>query len=471
MRCISHTGSIALHLLVVFPVLLSLVLLVSDISRFYSERENLQKTVDELALHAAHALPDTRGTSQIIESRVKTLNRTGVSALHSINDYRIEITLSRRFVPALASMFPTRPIEVSATSGATLRPLDYVLILPDGLTLRPGFIDNQLETLEQPWGSDIDWPASSYFQLCPIPIVQRAGMADASLRTNPSLSRWVTQSCVNPVFLPIKQAATRLVDSIMATGINRIALLWMPGDSPELGVTSARDLTHPPTTLPESRWSVVREFPINAGDELCRALSGPQQDEHLLPSTCPFPSAGGFCLSPVSQSSSISNCYFETSLRLKEAIDWHAARLGDARIHPEAVLKALERSVSEFASAEADSHLLASRGNLKAYPLRRVVIITDILPEIDVSTPPRAFDLLKALNVRVSLFFVENSYSVHTRNYSQARARDSMRRYAESRTASGDESFSYSEILGVDDIGRTLFAETVLRDHQVVLRR
>ena len=448
----AQRGHASFYAVLLLPVALGFCVLAVDVSGWNALRDTLQEEADQLAIEAVQQLPDVLAASSVIKERARALQERNIVispvqdsvrdyAYLSANDLGIGVRLSASYRSAFLSLLPDTARQQGSLFGAMreaeaeLVPTDYAIILPDGPSMRPG-ADYNNASFEQPWGDASDWPASGYFSCAtsaPPDWLWSSSWYSTAFR------RWMTQSCFNPIFTPLKLAVISLIDALLSMRGNRLALLFTPGDDEGRGLSFLRQIhgesvangipyyfgqiggfIDPQGVNRETSWPDYREpntqsaNPRNSyfGDHLCLLLSSPDTDygnRYLIPSLPRFfprqRRESSDCASPLdtlpcgkahaaydlvnsSQNTLLSGCYFSTgALRLREAVYWHAAKpAGITRDAEPQTILALEQAFSDLIDirhADVVRQDREVRGNFASSSLRRIILFTDRLTELE----------------------------------------------------------------------------------------
>ena len=408
-------GNITLYVIVIIPLVLSLAVLAVDVSRFHILRDAAQKEADRIALQAAQSLPDVgRARGLIIESaaslqELELAKGEDLSPVLEISNSRVALSLQGD-VTALLDIFMRKAdgsghvFRVNESSEAQLVPSDTVLIMADASSLRPPKGEN--------WGEESLWPASQYFNYVQPPALEDLPAADtADARYWPqwwkswqssAYRRWATQSCYNPLYSGLKSAAISFIDTLGTVDTNRLSLLFTPGDIPADGFTvSCRlDFLTGGKSEVQARWLAYFEAQSFISDEACVYFGDPgltSSANYQMPSEPSFApvKTGSDCLSKYNEldlgqsyflpSGKLSECFTTKELTLREAVYYHAARSYAHDPLGKNIVRALEQAYLQLLIADDEQKQLADarRGNLADKALRKVVLLTDYLPQAD----------------------------------------------------------------------------------------
>ena len=421
----SERGSTALYLVLLLPLLLALAALGVDVSGWNALRTDLQREAERLALEAARRLPNETAVSDFLTAEQSVLGESLLIERFSPDGSRgaaVGVRVSARLKPGFASLMqsflPSPQSSVFAVRKeaiAQLVPTDAVVIMADSSTLRPRLMfggDGAIAGFESPWGDESIWPASSYLACVLAPQVSPAlGWKWWELWNDVGFKRWMTESCYNPVLSNIKAATLEVVERIVAHRQNRLALLFTPGSSNRSSAVVSRHLTQSFSSgeqggfvragLPSAKWADYSEFERFLGDNACVLLSesttaedgvysfdvGTRQHEVDGGEDCSSATKDFVCGLRHNPQASVNSCFLMENLTVYGSIYWHAARLGLAgeTLYPN-IEEALTVAWSEIKTPESSEseRVLGreERGEFADSQHRRVILITDFLPEL-----------------------------------------------------------------------------------------
>jgi hypothetical protein len=427
-------GNAALFVLLLVPVLLLCGVFAVDLSRYRSFASSLERDANATALQAAFQLPDAERARTVLERfRPNTSRAERESDSERINgrvvDYRINedlssvsLTLQARFETGIGRYLAALNVpgfSVTKTVSAGLQPVDAVLIVADGSTLRPGLEPGGAKgtyRLHQVFRSKddsntrfIDWPEAEYLHHCKQPSPKYKSRFSGT-----KFEQWATQACFNPVYSPLKIAAISLVDALSAYGANRLSVFFTPGSG--RGVTIVRPLLGPSAAVKsgsgyferaiasaEALWTSPRESNAIITDEDCVLFSdeaasgpGPLPNFFLGAAPPPFLRKPELRLRPIlfpqcgenfenRRPVELDRRFLDSSLLLREALYWHAAQAPDTRSSPPGqqlpqILAAVKRAVPELRNATSGGSSLLDRGRRAAR--REIIVLTDVLDPV-----------------------------------------------------------------------------------------
>ena len=433
-------GSLPFYLLITMPIAVSLSMVAVDISGWNAMNNALQKEADQIALQALDYLPDTESAANYIIHATSFLNFPSTSSKFNFaNDHGLAINLKLQskfdpyfnvilepFLKNQESLF-----SINKESTAQIIPTDYVLIMVDGSSMRPGIeIGATLEEskADTPWGNNLSWPASDYFNCATKPIVTAEGCEITNKKCtgdsavwdwwnhweSEAFKRWATQSCFNPVFSKIKTTAINFIDYISATPANRVSVIFTPGNSRGQKFQTIRNLREEQkingityyknniggffktTSIEkEAHWNPNIEGEHFLGDEACVMLAHSSlalNKKYQIPKNLfnselssgeilPFASCGNIHF-PYQQ---LSQEYLNSSLKLREAVYFRSAKLNlPGKNSKPDILLALQQAWKELVSIPNKDILKSEvdkRGNLAHFAKRKIILLTDSFPE------------------------------------------------------------------------------------------
>lgn len=417
----SQKGNISLYAIFFLPIVLLSTFLTIDISGWNSLRNSLQLEADNLALQAGYGLPDKNKAKDLINLAIaknKGLKLKADIFFPTNDNSTLGIRLSTKYLSTFSSFVNSlsdTAFSISKESIVQVVPTDYVLILVDGNSLRPRLTDlgNSNFLMDSPWGEEEQWPASNYFNCAIKPnINNNTGWKWWESWNDQNFRRWATQSCFNPVLTPLKLATISLVDSLSQIRTNRLSLLFSPGEVSNLGFSVGRHLRSSlegnnskggffseKLTSAEAYWKNYLELERFLGDEMCMIFSNPEsaldsnyqlysnsaetETNPSCPSALKFPPCGSYH----QPTEHFNECYLEQSLLLREAIYWHAAKSKTETFPAEVNLTAsLEQALIELTATNNPNDLEDDkrvRGNIAYSNLRKILIFTDALPNVE----------------------------------------------------------------------------------------
>ncbi len=445
---LSEKGNISLYTIFLLPLVLLSSFLTIDISGWNSLRNSLQLEADSIALQAAYALPDKNKVQEFINQAIlenKNLKLKAEIFFPSNDNSTLGLNLSAKYISTFFSFIHNNSSDlfnVSKQSIVQILPTDYVLILPDGNSLRPKLNDlgNSQFAIEKPWGTEDQWPASNYFNCALKPYLNNnSGWKWWDLWDDKNFRRWATQSCFNPVLSPLKLAAVKLVDSLSQIRTNRISLIFSPGEVSNSGFSVVRHLRSglsenkiiggfftDKLASAQAHWKNYLELEHFLGDEMCMIFSNPDsaldtnyelynknyitEINDLCPLALKFPPCGNYH----QPTEHFNECYLEQSLLLREAIYWHSAKLQTSKFTAQINIPAsLEQALIELTAKNDGSNLEDDkniRGNIAYSNPRKVLVFTDYLPDIEDSANNLQNIIKQLKNNNIDLIFVVFSH-------------------------------------------------------------
>lgn len=440
-RSRTEAGHAAFYTLVLLPITLSLTAVAIDLSGWNTLREALQADADRIAFEAAQFLPDAATATAVARREIEHLNYAASTYDVGVPDTfgAITVRLSGRFHPLFSWFVPQADAYFSADREATaqLAPLDSVVIMPNGKTLRPGGeLTNSGFTPAAPWGDELAWPPSNYFNCVSAPLLQ-----DPALLINWSrhwrdrnYQRWATQSCFNPALTPFKAAVARLTLSLFSTSLNRVAVLLAPGSSDSPGYKVLRAIRSggaapggfPPETAQtaQAQWNDYVERSTLLGSTTCiyfAQFAEQAETEELEQLRTPIDSPPNADCSPVepifcgdvhNPPPSLNECYKTSNLLLREAIIWQAAALPTDTFSAEMkIIPVLEESWAQLLAADESSIKIEQelRGNTAFSPQKRIFLFVDSIAEYDEQTLAQLFAAFDSAGVELSVIAFHHS--------------------------------------------------------------
>lgn len=426
----SQGGNAAFFMVIAIPVVLSLTVIGIDFTAYQTFRAVSQQEIDRIALQAAQVLPQIDLAQGIVRRELARLPDLSLARSERGDEIltttggRLKFAVQGEHTPSFASFIPTEdPIAFRfvQSTGAAAVPLDLVIVLPDGNSLRPA--------AREFWGQPNTWKASKYFNLVTNPRVD-----DNSHLAEPiywpqwdqrwsDYSRWATQHCFNPVLSNIKLTAVAISDILGAPLQNRVSLIYTPGDNTPEGFQVARPLLFPKVErTQEIRRLDYFEGESFTGDELCSYIASSNisnEQIYTLPEAPPgfgIPSMLSTC-DELSQVGIWGNIHFPknrvppscfgASLSVRNAIYYRSARR-DAPSEG-AVLRALGAAHNQFISASTEL-ATARRGNLKVAPRRQILLVTDRLPGVS----PTFIDQIEGYKIRLTIVAMQHPWLPET---------------------------------------------------------
>lgn len=424
-RLCEESGHVLLYALGVLPFVLTLSILAVDLSGWQRLRQEAQQVSDRLALQAAQQLPDQNRTLGFIAESVASFGGRFQLASVEVNEQQVRLALAGGY-ESFFDMFLSqaggeRVFSVYHESAAGIVPGDYVVVVADGQTLRPNatLLGDGTAQLEEPWGDPGSWPQSGYFSCVTSPSINNPS---APWRwweqwNDTGFRRWLTQACYNPVFSNLKLAAIQVVDALASVATNRVGALLSPGTGGPLGYSVLRHIRgevrdssgaiYFPGAIGgfiqvgvpsvESHWLNYFEQEAHLGDEACILFAQSEWDNRYPliesaggygfphpPSSCSEPVQFPPCGAPHLPVGHLDGCYLQSSLPLREAIYYTAAKhyYGPSSAEPD-ILAAVEQALVQLLDVPNQELLeqeAAIRGNLGYQQLRKVIVLTDTLP-------------------------------------------------------------------------------------------
>ena len=405
----NQRGNAALYAILILPVSVTFTVLAVDVSSYQSLRNYAQREADRITLQAAQLLPDVRAASEFVTQSVAALPDLRIAAtedapLLSVSTSGISLTLEGEvdaafdfFLSAYADS--SQSFTVRERSEAQVVPSDYVLIVSDDRLLRPDS--------HSAWGDEGAWPASSLFDLVQGPRIEgieqfpdpETYWVDWWQDWQDGLfQRWHTQTCFNPRYSSVKLSAISLADTVLSVRNNRLALIFTPGNNPELGYSVARPLSFPSSPVVEqgaqARWLGYWEEESYISDEACVLLADAEfnsTDRYEVPEPPAYMGSSSTCDSRIADfawddvyfpNGRLSDCYLQKDFSVRDSIYFHAARASRASLDGAGFLAAINEAFLQLVLATeeqvaADGEI---RGNAAAQTRKIIVAFTQVLP-------------------------------------------------------------------------------------------
>lgn len=414
----TQRGVTLLTVLVIIPILLTLTIISVDLMRWQALRSQAQMEADRIAFLGASSLPNIRHAYETVSRELENLNTLHADSEFDVNGIKIynNSTLDVRLAGKVNSVFDmfvgSTAFMVKARSVVRIVPGDYILIISDNSSLRPGLhLDSERNRVipEPAWGS---LPASGYFwQATPPP---SHGISEDSSHWNwtedwyGAYPRWATQGCYSPPLLAIKRAGLSIVDSLSAFKENRVGLFFTPGSgNQDTGYSVSKyldDAVHGSISYPASpaRHSSSASWPVDdyqvetgLSHDACIMFSEPTvsgNTDYVLPSVPgilgPANNLDIGCKAPISDFipgeihdpfNRIDKCYLEHNIDLRKAIFWRLAGAPQPNNTRGVDLKSsLNAATIELLKARF-SDPPYPRGNLNASSAKAIILIVDSL--------------------------------------------------------------------------------------------
>lgn len=412
----SEAGNTALYVVVALPVAITLAVVGADLSAWQSLRQNAQREADRIAYEASMFLPNEALAGSHIAESVASLPQMELARdpsgepIVEISTSSVSLTVKVEH-ESVFDVFLTpqagehRVFTAYAAATASTVPQDIFLIISDSSSLRPDAFSA--------WGSALDWPASSYFSLIGQPAYSFDPPNQPPLYWpewwendffSESYRRWATQLCFNPVVTPLKLTAIRSFDVLGSGRLNRVGILFTPGDVPGgAGFTLGRKLSFADEDAALTEWSTFYEPRSANGDEGCVYLADestttnsryapPEPPFNYIQSGTSVACDNRIRLSPLGDPHGhqpdpalgrLAPCFTGGGATAQELIYFHAMRphahQTDGANITRAAAYALANLIegSHLPSEEAQNR----RRNLTTKIIRRILVLTDFLPD------------------------------------------------------------------------------------------
>ena len=410
----SQSGHVLLYTTVFIPLALGGLSLAFDLSGVNLRSERLQSELDSIVLDATHFLPDTELAKSKTLTRLSLLTSEIINPEVSVNDensrLKVNVTLTgtNYLLPKLLGVLgiELKTQVAKLVSEAEMLPLDIAVILSDGVD-------------ERPWNDGMDrtpWPTisglgqpSSALTGCIQPPSKRYSNVEVQNVWQDS-KEWLTQSCFNSVFTQFKLAAMNITGATLAVRTNRAAVVFTPGIN---GLGEVVRHCVPPLSpdgvpsgflssgqVPLASWTPAQDLEYELGDEACIVFSDTATaslGEYALDRLTPRDSNQRGCTTPIltpmcgqpfaigQQGRLDQNCLARSSL--SESIYWRSAKRPTQNFNatPD-IYSALALALTEVLSSTEQIKLDHKfRGNLADNPGRVIILLTSVLPPLDIS--------------------------------------------------------------------------------------
>jgi hypothetical protein len=429
-------GHSSLYLMMFLPLLLGAGALAFDLSRLNASNEQLQTALDEIALSAAHLLPDADLTRIRAEELLAgfpkdeahvIVDKLGASVLIEVSVRRTEYLLSTLLEAFnLQSSLPLQRLSTEAQ----LLPIDAAVILSDGLEQRPW----SSNLTQSPWPTSYGLgEASSALEGCiKISHGRYSNSSIAQYWNTSEGRRWLTQSCFNPVFSRIKLTAMNVVERLLSLGNNRTAVIFTPANNGQGEIvrsiherrTQEGNISYGGFGGESSAasWEPYQDLEHELGDEACILFSDAKtayRGEYDISRFQKGEVNGDRCSEPVSLLSCNTpfrvgelgrlntKCLSRSSVA--QAIYWRSARRPYSQMTaiPD-FYRAIELALSEMVSGGSVDELREEgrrRGQLAGRPLRVVIVLTSFLPELVADSP--MWEMLRRASASLIIGYME----------------------------------------------------------------
>jgi hypothetical protein len=451
----NQNGNVAFYVLFVLPVAMALLMIVVDVSSWQAKREEAQSEADRIALQVGRFLPfSDEARSALLQMSAEFNSRAAAlgsslrvrgedpDLLVSPSHVRIEIQgvhvsgidfFLRYFTGAEVAL------QIHESSEARLVPMDSVLIFSDSISLRPPVPFQPDDFLASDsgyasFGDEFEWPASEYFALVPAPRLKPYPEPlppegwprwwEPEQFSLAEFRRWATQTCFNPAVTPVKLSAITIADTMLASPLNRFAVLATPGD---LQSVSGFSMIKGISGADSPQWSEYFESGSGICDEACvyyAALS----NEYRIPDSF-IPDVSGcdevFSVSPLADTnghypnpfqSKLSNCFLQREMSVRESLYYRAVRANTHEADFSNISKALHTGASLLVEKEKFSAVqdAQTRGNLAGFASRIIFLLVDALPDISEAGMQ---EVLTILHSDPELRFYILAYTAHDLNF------------------------------------------------------
>ena len=373
----NQQGNAMLFVLLCVPVVLSFAILVIDVSRYQSTRESVREFADKAVLDAARFLPNQLAVKSLIEDKINSQQQYFLADL-KMTAASVSLTIDSR-VDSLFDFFiasatgKKQSFSLREQASALVSPLDLVLIMPDGRTLRPAVGEN--------WGAASDWPASTYFNFVSAPTLSNQSQAEYVWPEwwkqfgADTYRRWTTQSCYNPVYSAVKSFVISLQDTFSAFANSRIAVIAVPGEDPLLGYSLLSPINQELADNKLSYW----ENENYLSDELCVLMADRRYSIfNNIQSSCDALLTSNGTGNIFYPRALLSDCVKEGGLSSRETVYYHSATKNMLRADRSDILASIKTALSQIAS-QPKIEMLEARANLLTSPRREIILLTDVV--------------------------------------------------------------------------------------------
>lgn len=497
----NERGLTATYVLLLLPLLLSLAAVATDFSEWSAYKSSLRQAADSIAADAVRALPDYQRANDLSVQLAQRSFGAEVAVASLLRGPEFELTLRSNYQPKLLNLLtlllPGVPdhIQITAKSAAQLQPLDMVLVIADGRTLRPGLRQPTPGTwaFDDAWGSSSDWPASDYFACSEPPLLSGENVIGpwSQLWSGQASRRWLTQSCFNPAFSAVKKAALNVIQSLRGHAGHRLGLVFSPGSHSGRGVSVARHLrgalaSETGELLPgrpggffgmqraEALWNADVDPISLSSNALCHHLSDQVLSNPYVFSlddskSCVSAFERNTCGERYSPTLSLSSCYAEEDLRLEESVYWQAAKLTESFAFNSALEAAAQEILHQPSLDYAHAERLV-RGNAANYPRRNILVVTDYLPLAELSSARTAelLGILEANKIELDVVLFAHPYLSASSRQQLLASRQELERV---RTGVSQLQASVTLVSTPADLQRVVGSVISTGNSQILLRR
>ena len=382
----SERGFFAFYLGVILPFVLTLSILLVDVSSWQLLRERAQREADRIALQAAKLLPNIAAAENFVLNAADAMQGFRLARLPdgapsvSLSNSELRLSLEANYVSnfdwILRSVgLPKLTFSLVESSRVGLVPLDVVLLVSDSSTLAPRPFEA--------WGESKLWPASIAFEQgrgCEFVFLELCSpLGESCLRNSrEAVARWATQRCYNPVLSAVKLAAIELVSHFSLSPDNSLSLVFT-SDS-----------------------SSLRAHHYSTCFSLAQIESRYRMNSHQLQALSNSTTTAAY----EKTCSSLSLPASQTDLSLEERVYYRA--IDSEPLSEEVLVTSLSRALDRLEKVEPDSYRIL-RGGLSTRALRKVIVLAEVLPRVE--QVQFAEVVQRAAELQVELLFVSFAHT------------------------------------------------------------
>lgn len=199
----------------ILPLLIFVLTLGLDLSRYYSASEQFQVYADEATSYASRFLPYTADAQAAAKAYLERYGLDHQNAAVKVDSDTVAISINSPIQLSFAAFFGIEAqIPLAVYSRARDLPFDSVVLLDAASYLGPNVLGNSA------WGDDFEWPASTFFE-------RELALYEGTQRLD---SRVLTQQCFNAAFSALKTSAIQSYEYLAAFGKNAVGIGVYPGN-------------------------------------------------------------------------------------------------------------------------------------------------------------------------------------------------------------------------------------------------
>ncbi len=365
---LNQKGNSVLFVLVCIPIALSFLVLVIDISRHQSSRDEAQKFADNLVFQAGKFLPNSEAVDNYVNLQIQQQQDFElISDSPQITADSIVLSLRSRTDSFFDIFLPKDEQNQGKSFGSDITarirvvPSDVAIIIPDGVSLRPE-VNTAFSTVA-------NWPSSNYFNLVSAPAAYPQSGAETVWQnwwedfSSEDYRRWLTQSCYNPIYSAVKDFAVNIYSTFSSFESSRAFALFYPGDDPLLGYSFPQHLNY---------WEIDNYI----SDELCVLMAADDRYSFYpnIEKTCSdyfeFGTAGIF-YPRGNFNDCIKNSVSNNEMKVEELIYYHATK--NTNPNQLGLFNAIHAALTQVISVGTD--LNNGRGNLHSNAKKEIILI------------------------------------------------------------------------------------------------